>query len=153
MKVCPVCKALSFDDADICYGCLHRFNEEKHHLSFANAQAPDLATRTLETSAQAPAGKSQAANVTVRASDPVLQAPSTVRFYDGLHGPTATRLQDVPSGEAAFSASSDQGAPGSHADKKVLRGKSLTVPNPRFISLVTSEDGARVTITVEARKR
>ena len=28
MKTCPVCGALAFDDAPICYGCLHRFEEE-----------------------------------------------------------------------------------------------------------------------------
>lgn len=25
MKVCPVCKAVAFDDATVCYGCLHDF--------------------------------------------------------------------------------------------------------------------------------
>ncbi len=25
MKECPVCKAIAFDDAQVCYGCLHRF--------------------------------------------------------------------------------------------------------------------------------
>lgn len=29
MKTCPVCQAKAFDDAAICYGCMHRFNEEK----------------------------------------------------------------------------------------------------------------------------
>lgn len=28
MKQCPVCKARCFDDMEICYGCLHRFEEE-----------------------------------------------------------------------------------------------------------------------------
>lgn len=28
MKACPVCHALSFDDGDVCYGCMHRFNSE-----------------------------------------------------------------------------------------------------------------------------
>lgn len=28
MKECPICKAISFDDAKICYGCLHRFEDE-----------------------------------------------------------------------------------------------------------------------------
>lgn len=28
MKECPICKAIAFDDARICYGCLHRFEEE-----------------------------------------------------------------------------------------------------------------------------
>lgn len=27
MKICPVCAARAFDDAPICYGCLHRFAE------------------------------------------------------------------------------------------------------------------------------
>ena len=31
MKTCPVCEALAFDDAPICYGCLHRFGEEDAH--------------------------------------------------------------------------------------------------------------------------
>lgn len=25
MKTCPVCKAQAFDDAEVCYGCLHKF--------------------------------------------------------------------------------------------------------------------------------
>ena len=29
MKTCPVCQAKAFDDATICYGCLHRFEDEE----------------------------------------------------------------------------------------------------------------------------
>lgn len=29
MKVCPVCKAACFDDMEVCYGCLHRFPQER----------------------------------------------------------------------------------------------------------------------------
>ena len=25
MKTCPVCRARTFEDAEVCYGCLHRF--------------------------------------------------------------------------------------------------------------------------------
>jgi hypothetical protein len=28
MKTCPVCKARCFDDMEICYGCLHRFERD-----------------------------------------------------------------------------------------------------------------------------
>ena len=28
MKICPVCKAIAFDDASICYGCLHQFEPD-----------------------------------------------------------------------------------------------------------------------------
>ena len=27
MKTCPVCHAVAFDDAVVCYGCLHRFGD------------------------------------------------------------------------------------------------------------------------------
>ena len=26
MKTCPVCRARAFEDAEVCYGCLHRFD-------------------------------------------------------------------------------------------------------------------------------
>ena len=29
MKNCPVCKARCFDDMEICYGCMHRFEQEE----------------------------------------------------------------------------------------------------------------------------
>ena len=28
MKTCPICKSRCFDDMAVCYGCLHRFDEE-----------------------------------------------------------------------------------------------------------------------------
>ena len=28
MKTCPVCHAVAFDDAETCFGCLHRFGDE-----------------------------------------------------------------------------------------------------------------------------
>ncbi len=31
MKVCPVCQARCFDDMDVCYGCLHRFDGSQQH--------------------------------------------------------------------------------------------------------------------------
>ena len=33
MKTCPVCKARCFDDMDICYGCMHRFEEAPRESS------------------------------------------------------------------------------------------------------------------------
>lgn len=29
MKTCPVCKARAFDDAQVCYGCLHKFSQQE----------------------------------------------------------------------------------------------------------------------------
>ena len=28
MKTCPICGARAFDDAEVCFGCLHRYGEE-----------------------------------------------------------------------------------------------------------------------------
>ena len=28
MRVCPVCHARAFDDAEVCYGCMHRFGSK-----------------------------------------------------------------------------------------------------------------------------
>ena len=28
MKTCPLCRARTFDDAEVCYGCMHRFDSE-----------------------------------------------------------------------------------------------------------------------------
>lgn len=29
MKTCPVCRAVCFDDMEVCYGCLHRFAKDE----------------------------------------------------------------------------------------------------------------------------
>ncbi len=39
MKTCPVCGAKAFDDAEVCYGCLHRFASGQ--AGFAAGCAPD----------------------------------------------------------------------------------------------------------------
>lgn len=28
MKVCPICKARTFEDMEICYNCLHKFEDD-----------------------------------------------------------------------------------------------------------------------------
>ncbi|MEG0323908.1 MAG: hypothetical protein RR619_07910, partial [Raoultibacter sp.] len=45
MKECPVCKALSFDDMDICFGCLYAFDSE----SAQNDDLVDLAEPSVES--------------------------------------------------------------------------------------------------------
>ncbi len=36
MKVCPVCKSRTFDDMDICYGCMYRFNNKDKNMENNN---------------------------------------------------------------------------------------------------------------------
>lgn len=44
MKTCPVCKAGAFDDAEVCYGCLHRFAPQD---AFAQKAVPPAETTAL----------------------------------------------------------------------------------------------------------
>ena len=44
MKTCPVCKERSFDDAEVCYGCLHRFGREEGVS--ASSAPPEASERT-----------------------------------------------------------------------------------------------------------
>lgn len=53
MKECPICKAIAFDDAKICYGCLHRFDEE-HPVRAASSDPSDDVGGWLGTDARDP---------------------------------------------------------------------------------------------------
>ena len=40
MKVCPVCQAAAFDDAQICYGCLHDYREDETRSTTSQQEEP-----------------------------------------------------------------------------------------------------------------
>ena len=42
MKVCPICGARAFDDAELCYGCLHRYDERADDEEAAGGLAEEL---------------------------------------------------------------------------------------------------------------
>ena len=45
MKQCPICGASAFDDARVCYGCLHRFDsDEPRGLDHSFPQEKDEAS-------------------------------------------------------------------------------------------------------------
>lgn len=57
MKTCPVCAAKAFDDAEVCYGCLHRFEEGEARASVAERSAEhpnDVARDAAEKTVAAP---------------------------------------------------------------------------------------------------
>ena len=33
MKTCPICNAVTFDDAETCFGCMHRFADSEGDAS------------------------------------------------------------------------------------------------------------------------
>ena len=39
MKTCPICQAKSFDDMELCYTCMHRFEMQGLHAEPANGKA------------------------------------------------------------------------------------------------------------------
>ncbi len=50
MKVCPICRALAFDDAEVCYGCMHRFGGGSVRASLLSSEEtwePDEGIRLL----------------------------------------------------------------------------------------------------------
>lgn len=54
MKTCSVCNATVFDDMDVCYGCMHRFEEDEGAIGFSipvRADACDPALRTGDDTA------------------------------------------------------------------------------------------------------
>lgn len=58
MRECPVCKAIAFDDAEICYGCLHRF-EERGAVEAPSAGAGSLTGSLEGAAAPSPASSSE----------------------------------------------------------------------------------------------
>lgn len=57
MKTCPICNAKTFDDMDVCYGCLHRFGKERFSPSSGSGESGSNGKVDLEVK-QAP-GASQ----------------------------------------------------------------------------------------------
>ena len=50
MKICPVCHGRCFDDMELCYGCLHRFDREPPEND-ATPSSADQATAPISASA------------------------------------------------------------------------------------------------------
>ncbi len=123
MKVCPVCKSLSFDDAEVCYGCLHRFESS----TIAAANADPVGRHALE------GPKSKA---------------DTLDGADRLRS-DSRRKQGEDSVKAVMQSRSADGAQfllGKTGETGV------TVASPCRVLLTTSEDGLSVTISVESGK-
>lgn len=63
MKTCPVCAAKAFDDVEVCYGCLHRFEEGETRARSAARSAErqnDMSCDAAEKSAAATAEQAAA---------------------------------------------------------------------------------------------
>lgn len=107
MKTCPVCGARAFDDAAVCYGCLHRFAEgESNQCAFGATEEtaqPDsleepkgFATlRAAEASAASCGAQSPAAPYASATSD-AGEAPAAPRSAKTSAAPSAAAPTGVP---------------------------------------------------------
>ncbi len=176
MKMCPVCKAVSFDDADICYGCLHRFDKAsgKHK---GKPRAKHTAEQTTSALQPVDHGRRSAKPVALqeRAPQPLQErmpqtlqervpqtlqerAPQTsdqrpIALRDGLPAldiNTRSLRQEgfsLPQEEICLS----QKELASPQDMmSCVSGGGFTISNPCSITLVVSRDGTGVTVNIES---
>lgn len=71
MKECPICKAVAFDDAQVCYGCLHRFEPGEGAMRIDGGCGQGSAGGAPPAPASPPAP--QAVSLSVPASDIVVR--------------------------------------------------------------------------------
>ena len=71
MKTCPICHAKAFDDAETCYGCLHRFGESAAVGDAPCAVSGDAAPAPCDEVTDADADPDAAVAVTADAADAV----------------------------------------------------------------------------------
>ena len=52
MKTCPICQAITFDDAAICFGCMHHFEEKANEEADVHAQAKPTCNKNVQQAAE-----------------------------------------------------------------------------------------------------
>ena len=114
MKECPVCKAGSFDDAEVCYGCLHRFEPGEGVVAAIaggpTGDGPGLAAARAVRSArpaqivqavhqgeQLSAGQGRSAvSASPRSSQQSAMHPPMAASHDAQSQSTASQVMEVP---------------------------------------------------------
>lgn len=67
MKTCPVCKTTLFDDMEVCYGCMHRFDIENDD---GEVVAASVASRSHAEDSVSPVSELHAENGVRQVSEP-----------------------------------------------------------------------------------
>lgn len=101
MRECPVCKAIAFDDAEICYGCLYRF--EEHGAAETPSTGAGSLTGSLEKGvAPSPAsspvpesavGQQRGSTSVIFAADPLDACPADGSSHACDRGMWAMRIE------------------------------------------------------------
>ncbi len=161
MKECPICKAGSFDDAEVCYGCLHRF--EPGEGAKAAAAAPTgptlppaavtskpVQSGTMSPISAASVAPSMAQTTSTRATSApvgVSQSPAT-SAPAGVSQSPATQVMQVP---AVAVAQPGVAAAISTANKPVtVKAVAADKPqNVQTISVPANAKGADIVVRIE----
>lgn len=78
MKACPVCGARAFDDAEVCYGCLHQFGSEDARVP-APAAAPVGESVARREASAASKQSTEPVEAPAAATTPVVDPAPSVR--------------------------------------------------------------------------
>lgn len=116
MKECPVCKAGSFDDAEVCYGCLHRFDPGQNVQATLHqpvSGAPSGAAASLGSKQEAPA---------------VMEVPALAVARPAASA-AASSMGETGRSEVLASGASP-GAPRTFGAAMSVEGPSVSVPAP-----------------------
>ncbi|HIY82350.1 hypothetical protein [Rubneribacter sp.] len=145
MKVCPTCGAGAFDDAEVCYGCLHRYQEGGPGQG---PGAPDAGRpRPVEAAgvAEAPAAVAAGEGPALRAPLPSGAVAATLR--PEVLQPTVAREASGECGLLASGDPSEREAAGGVGDVRdeLLFGRfgwTVRFELPGFAPLLDGEEGS-----------
>ena len=130
MRICPVCHARAFDDAEICYGCMHRFGVK------------DAAVSPVPGGAH----KEEAARSLPKEAQMCLQAPIPGRSVAPWPDARQVDLAKGRSAEQPKAPTPDDGA--SSTEQRLDSGSSVGVPVVARNVNVSSE-GADIVVRIE----
>lgn len=109
MRVCPVCHARAFDDAEVCYGCMHRFSGKEPAAApmpgnAHKGEAVGSLSKETQMRAQAPSSGANAASWADARQAALMKGRSAEQLQrplsdDGVSG-IGQRLDGEPCGSA-----------------------------------------------------
>lgn len=106
MKTCPICKAGAFDDAEVCYGCLHRFSQRDETVRNITAGqvlvSPDSAGEQIKGAAETErhCESTQAASAAAApgqfGGQPTVDGPCGAGVAEPVAEPARVKAVDIP---------------------------------------------------------
>ena len=105
MKVCPVCHARAFDDAEVCYGCMHRFSGKEPVAAPMSGDAHKggavkTSSQEAQMRAQAPNPGANAAPWADARQAPLTKGRSAERLQQPLPDDGASGIEQCLDGES-----------------------------------------------------